>query len=145
MAKPKQKIVSEVKIQIEAGKANPAPPIGTVLGPKGINLADFCKEFNERTKSQTGIKIPAVISIYADRSFTFITKSPPAVDLIKKELSLKKGSSIPNKEKVGKITREQLENIAKIKMEDLNASDMDAAVKIIEGSCRSMGVDVVSS
>ncbi len=138
----KKRIVAEVKLQAEAGKATPAPPVGTALGPHGINIGDFCKQFNDKTKSQEGIKIPAVITIYADRSFTFITKSPPASLLIKKELSLEKGSPTPHKEKVGVINRSQLEQIAKLKMKDMNANSFDAAVRIIAGTCRSMGVDV---
>ncbi len=136
----KKKIVSEIKLQAMGGKASPAPPVGPALGQHGLNIMDFCKQFNDKTKKQEGMKIPVIISVYSDRSFTFITKSPPAAVLIKKELDLAKGSSVPHKEKVGKITRSQLENIAKIKMNDLNANDIDAAVAIIAGTCRSMGV-----
>ena len=138
-----KKIVTQVKLQAEAGKANPAPPIGTALGPHGVNLMEFCKQFNEKTQKQVGMKIPALVTIYSDRSFTFVLKSPPASLLIMKEINLTKGSPVPHTQKVGTITRSKLENIAKIKMQDLNANDMDAAVKIIAGTCRSMGVDVV--
>lgn len=139
-----KKVVKQIKLQVEAGKANPAPPVGPALGQAGLNIMEFCKQFNEKTQSQVGIKIPVVITVYADRSFTFITKSPPAALLIKKELGLKSGSPTPNKNKVGKIKREQLEKIAEIKMKDLNANDMDAAVQIISGTCRAMGVEVES-
>ncbi|MFC1503832.1 50S ribosomal protein L11 [Spirochaetota bacterium] len=135
-------IAAQVKLQISAGQANPAPPVGTALGPQGINIMDFCKQFNERTKKDMGLIIPAVISIYEDRSFTFITKTPPAAVLIKKAIKLEKGSGEPNKEKVGRISRSQLEEIAKLKMVDLNANDINAAVKIIAGTARSMGVTV---
>lgn len=137
-----KKIVAEVKLQAEAGKANPAPPVGPALGQHGLNIMDFCKQFNERTQKQSGMKIPVIITVYADRSFTFITKSPPASLLVKKELNLSKGSAVPHTQKVAKITRNQLENVAKIKMDDLSAHDMDGAVKIIAGTCRSMGVEV---
>lgn len=138
----KKKIVTLIKFQVEAGKATPAPPVGTALGPHGLNIMDFCKQFNDRTKSQVGMKLPVVVTVYTDRSFTFITKSPPAALLIKKELALDKGSAVPNKSKVGTIKRAQLESIANIKMKDLNCHDMDAAVQIIAGTCRSMGVNV---
>ena len=140
----KKKLLTQIKLQVEASKATPAPPVGTALGPHGLNIMDFCKEFNERTQKQAGMKIPVVISVYSDRSFDFITKSPPAAVLIKKELSLKKGSPVPHTQKVGSITRAQLESIAKVKMDDLNANDMDGAVRIIGGTCRSMGVDIIS-
>lgn len=139
-----KKIITQIKLQVEAGKANPAPPVGPALGQHGLNIMEFCKQFNEKTKNQVGIKLPVVITVYGDRSFTFITKSPPAALLIKKELNLNTASSTPNKVKVGTIKREQLEKIAEIKMEDLNASDMDGAVKILAGTCRSMGVEVES-
>ena len=138
----KKKIVTQVKFQVEAGKATPAPPVGTALGPHGLNIMDFCKQFNDRTKGQEGLKLPVVITIYADRSFSFITKSPPAALLIKKELGLDKGSPTPNTLKVGVARRAQLEEIAKIKMKDLNCNDMDAAVNILAGTCRSMGITV---
>jgi len=131
-----------VKLQVAAGKANPAPPVGTALGPHGINIQDFCTQFNNETREFGETVIPAVITIFDDRSFTFILKSPPAPVLIKKAINLKKGSGTPNKEKVGTITRAQLEEIAKIKWDDLNANDMDAAVKILAGTARSMGVKV---
>lgn len=129
-------------MQIEAGKATPAPPVGPALGQAGVNIKEFCEQFNNRTKAQAGLKIPVVITVYSDRSFTFITKSPPAAVLVLKELGLEKGSSTPGSKKIGKITRAQLEKIAQIKKDDLNANDIDAAVKIIAGTCRSMGVDV---
>lgn len=139
-----KKVLTQIKLQVEAGKANPAPPVGPALGQHGLNIMEFCKQFNEKTKAQAGIKLPVVITVFADRSFTFITKSPPAPLLIKKELGLKSGSAVPNKTKVGRINREQLEKIANIKMKDLNCNDMDGAVKILAGTCRSMGVDVDS-
>lgn len=129
-----------VKLQVPAGKANPAPPVGTALGPHGVNIMDFCSQFNAKTKEMGDTIVPAEITIYTDRSFTFILKSPPAAVLIKKALKLEKGSAIPHKNKVGTITKAQLEEIAKIKMKDLNANDLDAAVKIIAGTARSMGV-----
>ena len=138
-----KEIIGEVKLQIEAGKANPAPPVGTALGPKGINIMDFCKAFNAKTKNDTGLIIPAVVTVYADRSFTFITKTPPAAVLIKKAIKLEKGSSEPSMKKVGKITQAQLEEIAKKKEPDLNANDIEAAKKIIAGTARSMGVEVI--
>jgi len=138
----KKKILTQIKLQVEAGKANPAPPVGPALGQHGLNIMEFCKQFNEKTKSQAGIKLPVVITVFSDRSFTFITKSPPAPLLIKKELGLASGSAVPNKTKVGVIKRSQLEAIAAIKMEDLNCNDMDGAVKILAGTCRSMGVEV---
>ncbi len=137
-----KKIVTQVKLQVEAGKATPAPPVGPALGQHGLNIMEFCKQFNERTKNQVGIKIPVVITVFSDRSFTFITKSPPAALLIKKELGIESASAVPNKNKVGTIKRAQLEKIAEIKMKDLNCHDMDAAVKILAGTCRSMGVNV---
>lgn len=137
-----KKVVKQIKLQVEAGKANPAPPVGPALGQHGLNIMEFCKAFNEKTKAQMGIKVPVVISVFADRSFTFVVKSPPAPLLIKKELNLASGSAVPNKVKVGKISREQLEKIAAIKKDELNANDMDAAIKILSGTCRSMGVEV---
>ena len=137
-----KEIMTTVKLQVPAGKANPAPPVGTALGPHGIQIQDFCTQFNNETKAMGDTIVPVVITIYDDRSFTFIMKSPPAAVLIKKAINLKKGSGVPHKDKVGTITRAQLEEIATIKMEDLNANDMDAAVKIIGGTCRSMGVNV---
>ena len=132
-----KKVVGKIKLQIQAGKANPSPPVGPALGQHGVNIMDFCKQFNARTESQAGYIIPVVIDVYEDR-----TKSPPAPVLIKKALNLPKGSAVPNKTKVGEITRAQLEEIAKIKMNDLNATSMDAAVNMIKGSCRAMGVTV---
>lgn len=131
-----------VKLQIPAGKANPAPPVGTALGPHGVDMQAFCQAFNAQTQSLGDAVVPCVITIYEDRTLSFITKQPPAAFLIKKAISLKKGSGEPHKNKVGTITRAQLEEIAKIKMEDLNANDVDAAVKILGGTARSMGVKV---
>lgn len=138
-----KKIKAVVKLQCEAGKANPAPPVGTALGPHGIAIQDFCQAFNDRTKDMMGSVIPAVITIYEDRSFDFILKQPPASELIKKEIGLAKGSGVPNKTKVGKMTRAQLKNVAEKKMPDLNANDIEAAMKIMEGTARNMGVEVV--
>ena len=132
-----------VKLQIEAGKANPSPPVGTALGPTGVNMMNFCKEFNDRTKEQAGYKLPVVISIFKDKTFTFVVKQPPAAVLIKKAIKLEKGSGEPNKMKVAKITWAQVEEVAKRKMPDLNAKDIDAAKAIIAGTARSMGVVVV--
>ena len=137
-----KKVTGKIKLQIEAGKANPAPPVGPALGQHGVNIMDFCKQFNARTESQAGYIIPVVIDVYEDKSFTFIIKSPPAPVLIKKALNITKGSAAPNKDKVATITKAQLEEIAKIKMNDLNATSMEAAVKMIAGSCRAMGVTV---
>ncbi|MFE1998142.1 50S ribosomal protein L11 [Leptospira kirschneri] len=137
-----KKVVKQIKLQVEAGKANPAPPVGPALGQAGLNIIEFCKQFNERSKAQIGLKLPVVITVFSDRSFTFITKSPPAALLVKKAIGLETGSPTPHTHKVGKITRKQLEEIAKTKMEDLNANDIDAAVNIIAGTCRSMGVTV---
>ena len=139
---PKKKVTGKIKLQIEAGKANPSPPVGPALGQQGVNIMDFCKQFNAKTESQAGYVIPVVIDVYEDRSFSFVTKSPPAAVLIKKELNLPKGSAVPNKNKVGQITQEQLEKIAKIKMNDLNATTLEAAVEMIKGSARAMGVTV---
>ena len=137
-----KKVVGKIKLQIQAGKANPSPPVGPALGQHGVNIMDFCKQFNARTESQAGYIIPVVIDVYEDRSFSFVTKSPPAAVLIKKAINLPKGSATPNKTKVGQITHAQLEEIAKIKMEDLNATTLEAAVEMIKGSCRAMGVTV---
>ena len=138
-----KKIVDQFKLQIPAGKANPSPPVGPALGQRGINIMEFCKAFNEKTKDMMGFNIPVVITVYSDRSFTFITKQPPATDLIKKAAGIQKGSDNPLKNKVGKITQAQLEEIAKTKMPDLNTDDIEAAKRIIAGSCRSMGVEIV--
>ena len=137
-----QKVVGYIKLQIPAGKATPAPPVGPALGQHGVNIMAFTKEFNERTKNDVGLIIPVVITVYADRTFSFITKTPPTAVLIKKAINLESGSGVPNKTKVGKITREQLEEIAKTKMKDLTAAELDAAVRTIAGSARSMGVTV---
>ncbi len=138
-----KKIEAYIKLQVPAGEANPSPPVGPALGQHGVNIMEFCKAFNSQTqKTEKGLPIPVVITVYNDRSFTFITKTPPASVLLKKALGIPKGSGVPNKEKVGTVTRAQLEEIATAKMPDLNAADMDAAVKIIAGSARSMGIDV---
>jgi large subunit ribosomal protein L11 len=140
-----KKVTAEVKLQIPAGKATPAPPVGTALGPQGVNIMEFCKAFNARTsaKDQEGLIIPVVITIYSDRSFTFITKTPPVAVLVKRAVNLAKGSAEPNKNKVGKISQKQVEEIAKIKMPDLNCFTLEAAVEQVKGACRSMGVEVV--
>lgn len=137
-----KKVAGYIKLQIPAGKATPAPPVGPALGQHGVNIMEFCKAYNEKTAQQVGLVIPVVITVYADRSFTFITKTPPAAVLIKKAIKLEKGSGIPNRTKVGTITRAQLEEIATLKMPDLNAADIDAAVSMIAGTARSMGVEV---
>ena len=139
-----KKVTAEVKLQIPAGKATPAPPVGTALGPQGVNIMEFCKAFNAKTssKDQEGLIIPVVITIYSDRSFTFVTKTPPVAVLVKRALNLAKGSPEPNKNKVGKITQKQLEEIAKIKMPDLNCFTLEAAIEQVKGACRSMGVEV---
>lgn len=137
-----KKIVGYIKLQIPAGKATPAPPVGPALGQHGVNIMEFCKAFNERTAQQVGLIIPVVITVYADRSFTFITKTPPAPVLIKKAVGIEKGSGVPNRTKVAKITRAQLEEIANTKMPDLNAASLEAAVSMIKGTARSMGVEV---
>ena len=139
---PKKKILTVVKLQIAAGQATPAPPVGTALGPHGINIMEFCKQYNAATESQRGTIIPAEITIYEDRSFTFITKTPPAAVVIKQKAGLDKGSGEPNRNKVGTISRSKVREIAEQKMPDLNANDVDAAMKIIEGTARSMGVTV---
>ena len=138
-----QKVVGFVKLQIPAGKATPAPPVGTALGPHGVNIMGFTKEFNERTKADVGLIIPVVVTIYADRSFSFITKTPPAAILIKKACGIEKGSGVPNKTKVAKITREQIKKIAEQKMPDLTAASLETAMSMIAGTARSMGVEVV--
>ena len=137
-----KKVLTVVKLQIPAGKANPAPPIGPALGQHGVQIQDFCKKFNDRTAKMGDTIVPVEISIFEDRSFSFITKTPPASFLIRKAIGVEKGSGTPNKEKVGKLTRAQLKQIAETKMPDLNANDVDAAMKIIAGTARSMGVDV---
>ena len=138
-----KKVQAYIKLQVAAGKANPSPPVGPALGQHGVNIMEFCKAFNAQTQSlEAGMPVPVVITVYADRSFTFITKTPPAAVLLKKAAGLKSGSGRPNTEKVGTVTREQLEEIATAKMEDLTAADMDAAVRTIAGSARSMGLNV---
>ncbi len=138
-----KKVIGFVKLQVPAGAATPAPPVGTALGPHGVNIMDFCKRFNAETQGQPGMIIPAEITIYRDRSFSFITKTPPAAILLKKEAGVEKGSPVPNRDKVGRVTRDQLQKIAEIKMPDLNAGDMDAAIRIIAGTARAMGLEVV--
>ncbi|GJM40589.1 MAG: 50S ribosomal protein L11 [Ardenticatenaceae bacterium] len=137
-----KKIKAVVKIQIQGGKANPAPPVGTALGPHGINLMQFCKEYNAKTSSQVGQVIPVEVTVFQDGSFNFILKTPPATDLLKKAAGIRSGSPVPNRDKVGTVTSTQLREIAEIKMKDLNARDMDAALKIISGTARSMGIIV---
>jgi large subunit ribosomal protein L11 len=141
-----KKVVAYVKLQIPAGKATPAPPVGPALGQHSVNIMDFCKAFNARTsaKDQEGLIIPVVITVYADRSYSFVTKTPPASILLKRACGIAKGSGEPNKNKVGKVTEKQVEEIAKLKMPDLNAFNLDAAVKIVKGTARSMGIDIVS-
>ena len=137
-----KEVTGYIKLQIPAGQANPAPPVGPALGQHGVNIMEFCKAYNAATQSQAGMVIPVVITVYSDRSFSFITKSPPASVLLKKAAGLAKGSGVPNRDKVGKVTRAQLEEIVEAKKADLNASDTDAAVRIIEGTARSMGIEV---
>ncbi len=138
-----KKVVGEIKLQIPAGKANPSPPVGPALGQRGVNIMEFCKAFNERTKDMGSFNIPVIITVYQDKSFTFITKKPPVTDLIKKASGVEKGSDNPLKNKIAKLTQKQVEEIAQLKMEDLNTSTMEAAKKIVMGSARSMGVEVV--
>ncbi|MEN6389464.1 MAG: 50S ribosomal protein L11 [Syntrophomonas sp.] len=138
-----KKVLGKVSLQIQAGKATPAPPVGPALGQYGVNIMGFCKEYNARTANQTGFIVPVEITVYADRSFTFVLKSPPASDLLKKAASVEKGSGEPNRKKVGNVSRAKLVEIAQVKKDDLNAADMDAAVKMIEGTARSMGLEVV--
>ena len=138
-----KKIQALVKLQIAAGKATPAPPVGTALGPQGVNIMDFCKNFNARTAKDVGLIIPVVVTIYSDRSYTFITKTPPASVLLKKAAKLEKGSGVPNKNKVGKVTKKQVRDIASQKLPDLNTTNLDSAIKTIEGAARSMGLEVI--
>jgi len=137
-----KKVIALIKLQVEAGKANPSPPIGPALGQHGVNIMDFCKAFNSRTANDEGMIIPAVITVYQDRTFSFITKTPPASVLLKKAAKVAKGAGDPKQERVGNVTRAQVEEIAKLKMVDLNANDLNAACRIIEGTARSMGIDV---
>ena len=143
MAKTKKKILGLIKLQIPAGKANPSPPVGPALGQRGLNIMEFCKAFNEKTKDMGNFNIPVIITVYQDKSFTFITKKPPVTDLIKKAAGIQKGSDNPLKNKVGKLTKAQVLDIVKTKMDDLNANTEEAAIKIVEGSARSMGIEVV--
>ena len=137
-----KKIVTTVKLQIPAGQANPSPPVGPALGQHGVNIMEFCKAFNVRTQNQEGIIIPALITIYSDRSFTFVTKTPPAPVLLKKAAKIVKGSGEPNRNKVGKVTKDQIREIAQLKMKDLNAVDLEGAIRTIEGTARSMGLEI---
>jgi large subunit ribosomal protein L11 len=137
-----KKVAGQIKLQIAAGKANPSPPVGPALGQHGVNIMEFCKAYNARTQDQEGLIIPVIITVYADRSFTFITKTPPAAVLLLKAAKIPKGSGVPNKDKVGKVTRAQIEEIAKLKMPDLNAYNIEGAMRIIEGTARSMGLEV---
>jgi large subunit ribosomal protein L11 len=137
-----KKVITQIKLQIPAGKANPSPPVGPALGQHGVNIMEFCKAFNAKTQNQEGLIIPVVITVYADRSFTFITKTPPASILLKKAAGLVKGSGEPNKNKVGKVTPAQVREIAQTKLPDLNANDLEAAIRIIAGTARSMGIEI---
>ena len=137
-----KKVTGEIRLQLPAGAANPAPPVGPALGAKGVNIAGFCKEFNAKTKDQSGMILPVEITVYSDRSFTFILKSPPAAVLLKKAAGLAKGSGVPNRDKVGKVSKQQILEIVKTKQNDLNANDEEAACRIIEGTARSMGIEV---
>jgi len=137
-----KKVIAQIKLQVPAGKANPSPPVGPALGQHGVNIMEFCKNFNERTKSQEGMIIPVVISVYADRSFTFVTKTPPAPVLLKKAAGIAKASGEPNRNKVGSVTSKDIEEIARTKMPDLNAIDIEGAIKIIQGTARSMGIEI---
>ena len=137
-----KKVIGQVKLQIAAGKATPAPPVGTALGPHGVNIMDFCKAFNAKTAAQEGLIIPAVVTVYQDRSYSFITKTPPAAVLLKRAANIAKGSGEPNRSKVGTVTQQQVEEIAKTKMPDLNAETIEMAARIVAGTARSMGIDV---
>lgn len=139
-----KKIMTKIKLQVMAGKANPSPPIGPALGQHGVNIMDFCKAFNARTANEEGMVIPVVITVFQDRSFSFITKTPPASVLLKKAAKIAKGSGDPKRTKVGKVTREQVEEIAKLKMVDLNANDLEAAFNIVKGTARSMGIEIAT-
>lgn len=137
-----KKVQGYVKLQVPAGSANPSPPIGPALGQQGVNIMEFCKQFNAKTANAGDIKIPVVITVYADRSFTFITKTPPAADLLKKAAKIEKGSGKPNREKIGKISRSQIEEIARLKLPDLNTSNIDSAIRTIEGTAKSLGLEI---
>jgi large subunit ribosomal protein L11 len=139
-----KKVAAQVKLQVPAGKANPSPPVGPALGQHGVNIMEFCKAFNAQTQAQEGLIIPVVITVYADRTFSFITKTPPAAVLLKQAAGIAQGSKEPNRVKAGKVTRKQVEEIARLKLEDLNANDLEAARKIIEGTARNMGLEIVS-
>ena len=138
-----KKVVGQIKLQIPAGAANPAPPVGPALGQRGVNIMEFCKAFNAQTQGMAGLTIPVIVTVFSDRSFTFVTKSPPASNLLLKAAGIEKGSPTPNKNKVGKVTKAQVEEIAKTKVKDLTASDLAAAVKTVSGTARSMGIDIV--
>lgn len=138
-----KKVAAIIKLQVPAGKATPAPPVGPALGQHGVNIMQFVKEYNDRTAKQAGMVIPVEITVYEDRSFSFVTKTPPAADLLKKAIGLDKASGEPNKEKVGKVTKDQVREIAELKMPDLNAADVEGAMRMVEGTARSMGIDVV--
>ena len=138
-----KKVIAEIKLQIPAGQANPSPPVGPALGQRGVNIMEVCKTFNAQTQAQQGLIIPVIITVYADRSFTFITKTPPAAVLLKRAAGVEKGSGEPNKKKVGKVTRAQVKEIAQLKMPDLTANSIEAAMRTIEGAARSLGLDVV--
>lgn len=137
-----KKVIAEIKLQIPAGQANPSPPVGPALGQRGVNIMEFCKAFNAATQSQQGMIIPVIVTVYADRSFTFVTKTPPASDLLKKAAGIEKGSAEPGKAKVGKVTRAQVREIAQIKLRDLTAKDLEAAEKTVEGTARSLGLEI---
>ena len=138
-----KKVTAVIKLQCPAGAANPAPPVGTALGPHGVNIMEFCKQFNARTQAQAGMVIPVLVTVYQDRTFSFITKTPPAPNLLLKEAGLEKGSASPNRTKVGRVTRAQLKKIAELKMQDLNAADLEGAMRMIAGTARSMGLEVI--
>ena len=138
-----KKVIAEIKLQIPAGQANPSPPVGPALGQRGVNIMEFCKSFNAQTQAQQGLIIPVIITVYADRSFTFVTKTPPAAVLLKRAAGIEKGSGEAGKKKVGQVTRQQVEEIARLKMPDLTAADLEAAVRTVEGTARSLGLEVV--
>jgi large subunit ribosomal protein L11 len=138
-----KKVVGQIKLQIPAGAANPAPPVGPALGQRGVNIMEFCKSFNAQTQSMAGFTVPVIVTVFSDRSFTFVTKSPPASNLLLKAAGIEKGSPMPNKNKVGKVTKAQIEEIAKTKVKDLTAANLEAAMKTVSGTARSMGIDVV--